>query len=83
MRWLLFLAVTTLTACATVDAHDCQNAYDLGFRDAVIFGAQRQDDVYGPICQRNGVQLDVARYAQGWREGVYEFDARKAHGGVE
>ena len=83
MRLILLFAVASLTACATIDARDCQNAYDLGVRDALIYGAQRQDDVYAPICQRNGVQLDVARYAQGWREGVYEFDARKAHGGVE
>jgi hypothetical protein len=82
MRSILLFAVASLTACATIDARDCQNPYDVGFRDA-LFGIQRQDDVYAPICQRNGVQLDVARYAQGWREGVYEFDARKAHGGVE
>jgi len=29
------------------------------------------------------VQLDTARYVQGWQEGTYEFDRRKAHGGVD
>ena len=82
MRFILSLAVVSLTACATIDSRECQNAYETGFRDA-INGIQRQDDLYGPICRRNGVQLDSARYAQGWQEGVYEFDARKAHGGVE
>lgn len=73
---LPLLACVVLTGCATLDAGECQNAYDVGFRDA-IFGLQRQDDVYGPLCRRHGVQLDGVRYAQGWQEGKYEHDQRK------
>ena len=81
MKWVL-LAVVSLTACASLDASGCRNPYEVGFRDA-IFGMQRQDDVYQTLCSRNGVQLDSARYVQGWQEGKYEFDRRKAHGGSD
>lgn len=82
MRFVLFLAVVFLTACASLDASECRNPYEVGFRDA-IFGMQRQDDVYQTLCSRIGAQLDSARYAQGWQEGKYEFDRRKVHGGSE
>jgi hypothetical protein len=65
-----------------LDTSQCRDPYDVGFRDG-IFGMQRQDDVYQPLCSRNGVQLDSARYVEGWQEGTYEFDRRTAHGGVD
>jgi hypothetical protein len=74
--------VAILTGCATISDAECQKPYDVGFRDA-IFGLQRQDTVYAPMCSARGAQLDIAAYAQGWQEGKYEFDRRKAHGGVD
>ena len=73
--WLL--AAVVLSGCAGLDAAGCRQAdwYDLGFRDA-IFGLQPQDNVYVSQCQPSGAKVDVARYAQGWREGRYEADAR-------
>lgn len=84
MKRFLLITVASLTGCAALDANECRSAnwYDLGFRDA-IFGMQRQDDVYAGQCGRQGVQLDLARYGQGWQEGKYEFDRRITHGGVE
>ena len=82
MRSALLLAVVSLTACATIDASACRDPYDTGFRDG-IFGLQRQEDVYQTACSRNGAQLNTARYVEGWTEGKYEFDRRKAHGGVD
>jgi hypothetical protein len=83
MRILLIVVAATLTCagCAGMSAEQCRDAnwYDLGFRDA-IFGIQRQDDVYAGQCAPHAVSPDVARYAQGWREGTYEFEARKPHG---
>jgi hypothetical protein len=76
------LTVVILTGCATLDANQCRDAYDVGFRDGT-FGLQRQEALYVPICSRNGVQLDTARYVQGWQEGTYEFDQRTVHGGVD
>jgi len=82
MKLPVLLAVAILTGCATVDASQCAGAYDLGFRDA-LYGLQRQDSLYTPLCTRQGSQLDVAAYAKGWQEGLYEFEQRKIHGGVE
>lgn len=69
------LAAVVLAGCATPDAGTCRSAdwYDLGFRDA-IFGMQPQDNVYSARCDK----VDVARYVQGWREGKYEADSRRA-----
>ena len=79
---LLALTVAWLTGCATISAAECQNPYDVAFRDA-IFGLQPQDGIYSPMCSANGTQLNMARYAEGWQEGKYEFDKRKTHGGVD
>ena len=78
MRTALLVA-GLLAGCAGPDASTCRAAdwYDLGFRDA-IFGLQRQEDQYGEQCGRHGVKMDVARYVQGWREGKYEADSRRA-----
>ncbi|HYL90209.1 MAG TPA: hypothetical protein VEU32_15765 [Burkholderiales bacterium] len=79
---LIVLTVASLTGCATITAAECQNPYDVAFRDA-IFGLAPQDAIYAPICSQNGLPLDSGRYAEGWQEGKYEFDRRKAHGGVD
>jgi hypothetical protein len=78
----LVLTVAWLTGCATISASECQNPYDVAFRDA-IFGLGPQDTIYAPICSQNGAPLNAARYAEGWQEGKYEFDRRKVHGGVD
>jgi hypothetical protein len=80
--YLLSASVVTLTGCATLDANQCRRAYDVGFRDAIL-GRQRQEAVYGPLCSRNGVQLDTSAYVQGWQEGKYEFDQRAAQDGLD
>ena len=67
------LCLAVLCGCAGLDADACRTAnwYDLGFRDA-LYGIQPQDLVYAEQC----AAVDAARYAQGWREGRYEFDRR-------
>jgi hypothetical protein len=75
--WLL--APLFLCGCASLDDAGCRQAnwYDLGFRDA-IFGMQRQDDVYASQCEPRGSNVDVVRYAQGWKEGKWEADNRRS-----
>jgi hypothetical protein len=70
--WLLLLA-----GCAGLDQQSCRDAdwYRVGFRDA-MYGLQRQDFTYDSQCAAQGATVDDARYAQGWREGKYEFDRR-------
>jgi hypothetical protein len=77
MRAFLILV---LGGCASLDPNSCRRAdwYDAGFRDA-MYGLQRQDDTHALQCAAHGVKIDVARYAQGWREGKYEFDQRTAY----
>jgi hypothetical protein len=76
MRRAPFLALL-LCGCAGLEAQDCRSAdwYTLGFRDA-MYGLQRRDDTYAWQCAQHDAKLDVARYAQGWQEGKYEFDRR-------
>ena len=78
MRALPF-AVLLLAGCAGLDDVGCRKAnwYDLGYRDA-IFGILPQDELYSQNCERHGVGIDVARYRQGFREGMYESDVRRS-----
>lgn len=66
-----------LAGCASLDAEGCRSAdwYRVGFRDA-MYGLQRQDYSYDAQCAAHGGTVDEPRYAQGWREGKYEFDRR-------
>ena len=74
MRLVLLLL---LAGCAGMDPDSCRGAdwYRVGFRDA-MYGLQRQDFSYDSQCAAHGATVDDARYAQGWREGKYEFDRR-------
>jgi hypothetical protein len=81
---LLFIpmAVAWLTGCATISPAECAKAYDVGFRDA-IYGLQKQDGIWVPLCEKQSAQLDLAEYGRGWQEGKYERDRRTVHGGVD
>lgn len=71
------LFVVLLCGCAAMSDADCRGAdwYDLGFRDAIL-ALRPQDAAYADACEKYGVTVDGARYAQGWREGKYEADYR-------
>jgi hypothetical protein len=81
---LLAFTCLTLGACTTMDAAECRSAnwYDVGFRDG-LYGMQRMDVAYDEQCSKQGAKPDQVAYAKGWQEGLWEFDARKAHGGEE
>jgi hypothetical protein len=79
MRRIVFLAVVSLSACATdVQPQQCAAAYDLGFRDAIM-GLTPQDSIYAPICTGKGAQLDLALYREGWLEGHFQYEIRTPH----
>jgi hypothetical protein len=86
MRPLFALAFVglTLAGCVSMDASQCRDAnwYEIGFRDG-LFGLQRMDIAYDDQCSRQGAKADVGAYAKGWQEGLWEYDKRKIHGGVE
>jgi len=97
MRLAFTIAVACLTTagCVTMDAAECRSAnwYDIGYRDG-LFGMQRMDVAYDEQCSKQGAKPDLLAYSKGakpdllayskgWQEGLWEFDARKAHGGEE
>ena len=66
-----------LSGCAGMSDVDCRSAnwYDVGYQDARL-KLQSQTDVYAQQCERHGVKIDGERYAQGLREGRYDFPDR-------
>ena len=71
------LAVLLLCGCAGTGEAECRSAnwYDVGYRDA-RYKLQSQADVYRHQCERYGIKVDGERYAQGLREGRYDFPDR-------
>ena len=71
----LLAGAAVIGGCAAMSDTQCRSAdwYEVGYRDG-IFGLQPQDGVYAHQCA--GASVDLARYAQGWREGKWEFDSR-------
>jgi hypothetical protein len=80
----LAFASLTLAGCVAMDATQCRSAdwYQVGYRDG-LFGIQRLDEAYASQCSPHGAAPDRVVYARGWQEGVWEADARRAHGGEE
>jgi len=83
-RLLFAVILLTLAGCAGMDANECRGAdwYQLGYRDG-LFGLQRRDESYSYLCSQHSVTVDRASYAKGWQEGLWENEARRAHGGVD
>lgn len=86
VAWTRLPAVLALllSGCAAMTESECRAAdwYQIGFRDGLT-GMQRMDAAYETQCGKQGLRPDVAAYARGWQEGLWEFDSRKAHGGEE
>ena len=73
----LLLASALLGGCAGMSDTECRSAdwYQVGYRDA-RYKLQAQDEVYAQQCERYGVKVERERYAQGLREGRYDFPDR-------
>ena len=73
----LLLASALLGGCAGMSDTECRRAdwYQVGYRDA-RYKLQSQDEVYAQQCERYGVKVERERYAQGLREGRYDFPDR-------
>jgi hypothetical protein len=77
-RWISVAALAAaLGGCTGLSEAECRGAdwYALGYRDA-RFKLQSQDSVYAQQCERYGARIDAQRYAQGLREGRYDFPDR-------
>ena len=61
-----------LAACAGLVESECRSdPYELGVRDARR-GLPPQAETHAAQCKAHGVELDAARYMEGWRN-AYHF----------
>lgn len=72
------LAAALLAGCAAMGEHQCRSAnwYDLGERDALVYGMRPQLDQYAAQCGRHGIQPAEKEYLTGWFYGERERDRR-------
>ena len=77
----LLLAASVFTAgCAGMSEPQCRsvNWYDLGEREALIYGQRPQIDQHAYACSRYGVQASEKEYMAGWVDGQGERVRRAA-----
>jgi hypothetical protein len=78
------LATLALAAgCAGMSEAACRaaNWYEIGERDALIYGLRPQIDQHAYACQKYGVQASEKEYIEGWKVGDGERTRRMAGGG--
>lgn len=78
---LLLVAASMLAAgCAGMSESQCRaaNWYDLGEREALIYGLRPQIDQYAYQCAKFGVQASEKDYIAGWLVGQGERIRRAA-----
>jgi hypothetical protein len=72
-----------LAGCAGMSDPECRGAnwYELGERDALIYGLRPQIDLYAHQCSRHGVQPVEKDYLAGWIDGNHERALRMPDSG--
>ena len=72
------LVLVGLAGCAAMGEQECRSAnwYDLGERDALVYGLRPQLDQYAAQCGRHGIQPAEKEYLTGWFYGERERDRR-------
>lgn len=70
-----------LAGCAQMNETQCKAAdwYQVGYRDADIYGLRPQVDQYAYQCHAFGVQAAENTYMAGWVDGYREWNTR-VHG---
>lgn len=77
--WTSLAAAVILTAgCASMDPAQCRSVdwYQMGYRDADIYGLRPQIDQYAHQCKAHGVEASESRYMVGWVDGYREWNTR-------
>ena len=79
--WTKALAAALLlaaTGCAQMTETQCRASdwYQVGYRDADIYGLRPQVDQYAYQCRAFGVQLAENQYMAGWVDGFREWNTR-------
>lgn len=77
-RALAVAAVLAATGCAQMTENQCRASdwYQVGYRDADIYGLRPQVDQYAYQCQAYGVQAAENLYMAGWTDGFREWNTR-------
>jgi len=71
-------ACLLLGACAPMNETQCRSAdwYQVGYRDADIYGLRPQIDQYAYQCRAFGLPAQEATYMAGWVDGFREWNTR-------
>ena len=74
------LALALLTGCAGMSDADCGSAnwYELGEREALIYGLRPQIEQHAYACSKFGVEASEKDYIAGWNVGQGERIRRAA-----
>lgn len=77
-RSFVLAAVIFAAGCAGMSDTECRSAswYQLGERDALVYGLQPQIEIYEQQCSRHGVQPASKDYMAGWIVGNREWAIR-------
>ena len=80
MRFLFLTATLLAAGCMNMSENQCRSAnwYDLGEREALIYGLRPQIDQYAYQCSRYGVEASEKDYIAGWLVGNGERIRRAA-----
>jgi hypothetical protein len=68
----LFVAASVLAGgCAGMSESQCRSAswYDLGEREALIYGLRPQIEQHAYACSKHGIQASESDYMAGWLVG--------------
>jgi hypothetical protein len=67
-----------LAGCMHMNENECRSAnwYQVGYRDADIYGLRPQIDQYAYLCRAFGVAAAQAPYMAGWVDGYREWNTR-------
>ena len=76
------LLVVFLSACASLSESECRstNWFQLGMRDADVYGMRPMIDQYAHRCRAFGVTPDQTAYMAGWYDGELEYRRRTTNG---
>lgn len=79
-RFLLLAASLLAAGCAGLSDTECRSAnwYDVGEREALVYGLRPQIDQYAHQCEKHGVQVPEKDYMAGWVVGNGERIRRAA-----
>jgi hypothetical protein len=80
VRWTRALpfACAILGGCASLSEQECRNTnwYEMGERDALVYGLRPQIDQHAYQCSKFSVQPDEKQYLAGWQVGNWEHAIR-------